>query len=213
MDQVIAKFPYLEDGDLNLCLENGVAYQRDMTNIINYDENYFNNYVSRSGTEIANKLNKGRIAFVEKYFNGELLDVGIGSGEFIQSRPATFGYDVNQVAINWLLEKGLYRDDFSQFSGFTFWDVIEHIRDPDQYFMNIWRGSWIFTSIPVFDDLTRIRESKHYKPGEHLYYFTIRGFIEWMSKHCFKGVGTSTFEMAAGREGIQSFAFRKIWPD
>lgn len=213
MDKVIARFPYREDGDLNLCLANGVAYQRDMSVLIKYDSQYWENYVARSGTQIANKLNAGRVAFVDKYFKGEVLDVGIGSGEFIQSRPKTFGYDVNQLAINWLLEKKLYCDDFSEFSGFTFWDVIEHIPDPAQYLWNMRCGAWIFTSIPIFDDLERIRESKHYKPGEHLYYFTVSGFVEYMAKQAFEMVGMSRFEVDAGREDIQSFAFRKLLPE
>ncbi len=210
MDKYIAAYPFIEDDDLNFCIEYGVAYQRDMTKLIEYGEKYFNNYVSLKGSQIANQLNMGRKFFVKKYFQGEVLDVGIGSGEFIQSRPDTFGYDVNQHAINWLLANGKYRDDFSEFSAFTFWDVIEHIPEPENYFRNMLAGSFLFTSIPTFQDLLKVRQSKHYKPGEHLYYFTMAGFVQYMAKHGFENIGLSTFENQAGRQGITSFAFRKI---
>lgn len=213
MNDIISRFPYHKDGDLNICLENGVAYQRDMSMLIEYGPDYFENYQLRAGTEIAKKLNAGRVAFVEKYFKGELLDIGIGCGEFIESRPNTFGYDINPVAIDWLMKKGLYRDNFSEFYAFSFWDVLEHVPDPSQFFRNMGRGTWVFISIPVFDDLTRIRESKHYKPGEHLYYFTVTGFLHWMQKYAFDFAGMSGFEMEAGRQSIQTFAFRMKYPE
>jgi hypothetical protein len=101
-----------------------------MSKLIEYGPDYWENYQRRAGTEIANKLNAGRVDFVAITLQNEVLDVGIGNGEFIQRRPNTFGYDVNQVAIKWLLENGKYRDRFSDFNAFTFWDVLEHIPEP-----------------------------------------------------------------------------------
>jgi hypothetical protein len=213
MDKVIEAYPFEQDGDLNLCVENGVAYQRDMTKLMEYGPAYWDNYQRRAGTDISRKLNEGRAAFVAKHFQGEVLDIGIGNGEFIQHRPDTFGYDVNQVAIKWLLENGKYRDKFSDFNAFTFWDVLEHIPQPADYFRNMGHGDWLFTSIPIINDLRRVRESKHYKPGEHLYYFTVSGFIQWMEKYAFRGACMSYFEVEAGREDIVSFAFRILYPE
>ena len=58
-----------------------------------------------------------------------------------------------------------------------------------------------------------IRDSKHYRPGEHLYYFTELGFAQWMARHGFELLEVSNFETKAGRDSILSFAFRRHrWP-
>lgn len=210
MDRFVSKFPGFQDMDLNICLHHEVAYQRDMDNLIPYDQKYFENYVQRENTPISKDLNKGRVHFVEKFYRGELLDIGVGSGEFIRHRPKSYGYDVNPVAINWLSESGLYRDDFPSFYAFTMWDVLEHIKRPEDYFVQFPTGAFLFVSIPLVEELIKVRESKHYKPGEHLYYWTRIGLISWMARHGFGLYGQDDFETRAGRESIYSFAFRKL---
>lgn len=190
----------------------GVAWQRDMTHRIVYNGAYFEKLARYEGKPIAVKLNAGRVALVNRYAGErtQVLDVGVGSGEFIKNRPRTFGYDVNPQAIEWL--KGWYRwsDDFAAFEAFTFWDVIEHVENPGvDYFRHMRRGALLFTSIPVFADLRLIRDSRHYRPGEHLYYFTERGFVDWMALHGFRLLEVQDYETAAGRDSILSFAFRR----
>lgn len=209
MDRFIAGHATPDD-DLILCPLHGFAYQADMRVTASYDNDYYNKCASYEGKEIAQKINAGRIEFVSRHHDGEVLDVGVGSGEFIKNRADTYGYDINPAAREWLEESGLWRDDFSLFRAFTFWDVIEHVPEPEGYFSQIEEGSYLFTSIPVFEDLSRIRESRHYRPGEHLYYFTRTGFTGWMWLHGFASVDHSTFETDAGRDSIESFAFRKI---
>lgn len=211
MDRFIRDFAGTKDDDLIQCTSQGVAYQRDMSKRIKYDEPYYENYRSLEGSEIANKLNEGRVALVNKYVGSDpVLDIGVGSCEFIRSRNGnTCGYDINPRAIKTLKYNGLWSDDFSAFRAFTFWDVIEHVCNPDDYFKKIKSGSHLFTSLPIFDDLKDVRKSKHFKPGEHLYYWTERGFIDWMKLYGFVLLETSDFETRAGREGITSFAFRR----
>lgn len=210
MDRFISQFPAQVDGDLKLCLKDGVAYQADRSHIIQYDETYWNKCAGYEDSEIALKINRGRIGFVECFYRGDVLDIGIGCGEFIKKRPGTFGYDINPVAVKWLIEQGLFRDDFSSFTAFTMWDVLEHVENPEDYFINFRQGSFLFLSIPIFDDLTRVRESRHYRPGEHLYYFTLMGIKNWMNMHGFQIYGASDFETDAGRDSIHSLAFKKV---
>lgn len=193
-----------------LLVDQGMAYQKDQSQLVPYDEAYFEKYQKYEGSEIAVKLNEGRKAFVEKHYGiGPLVDIGVGSGEFIKSRPLTWGRDVNLAANQWLLRNGFWADDLESFPAFTAWDVIEHCPDPDVYFRDLRVGGYLFTSIPVFTDLSKIRESKHYRPSEHLYYWTLSGFVEWMDLHRFDFLEVSDFETRAGREDILSFAFRK----
>lgn len=210
MDRFIGSLPFTEDGDLRLCPEYGVAYQHDHSQLVPYDAAYFQKYVQYEGSEVSNKLNSGRVAFVNKYTLGAVVDVGIGSGEFIKHRHLTWGTDVNPVAKRWLRENRLWADELHSFDGYTFWDVIEHCPTPEDYFQHIKSGGYLFTSIPVFEDLTRIRDSKHYRPGEHLYYWSKLGFIRWMGLHGFALLEVSDFEIKAGREEIYSFAFWRV---
>lgn len=215
MDRFIAAHPFEEDADLALCLDHGVAYQRDREHIIAYDEPYYAKCASYEDQEIARKLNAGRIALVARHFGAQhrVVDIGIGSGEFIKKRGNTFGRDVNPVAIEWLKRNDLWAEHLDHFGGFTFWDVIEHIETPEAVLQHVPLHGFAFFSIPVFGDLRRVRESKHYRPGEHLFYWTDTGFERWLSAHGFMLLERSDFETQAGRESIMSYAFKRVgWP-
>lgn len=214
LDRFIAAMPAEADGDLMLCRENGVAYQADRSHIVNYDEQYFDKCRSYEGAEIAKAINAGRAEMVNRHVGGAAVcDVGIGSGEFIRSRPNTFGLDVNPVAIEWLKRNDLWAGHMADFGAFTFWDVIEHVPEPEQYLKQIRLHSKVFFSLPLFYGLGAIRTSKHYRPGEHLQYWTEGGFIDWMELHGFMLLERDDFEIRAGRESIYSFAFKRYrWP-
>ena len=210
MDRFIQRFPAVEDGDLMLCPEHGVAYQKDRTNLIAYDEAYYNKCASYEGQEIARKINEGRIALVDKWVGfASVVDVGIGSGEFIKLRPNTYGQDVNPVAIEWLKREDLWARSLTGARGATFWDTIEHCPDPGQYLDQINLQGYAFFSIPIFYGLSAIRASKHYRPGEHLQYFEQEGFVRWMDLYGFALLEVDDFEIQAGRESIYSFAFKR----
>lgn len=211
MDKFIAKYNSRADDDLMFCFDHGVAYQRDMSVSVAYDEDYFNKCRGYEGQEIANKINAARVGLVDRIAgpSRKVLDIGIGSGEFIKSRPNTFGDDINAKAVAWLQEQGKWRRDLGQFDAFTFWDVLEHVPIPECYFGQMKNLSLLFTSLPIFDDLRRIRESKHYRPNEHFYYWTRRGFIAWMNQYGFRLIEQNDDETKAGRERILSFAFQR----
>lgn len=202
------------DGDLIVCREQGFAYQHDMSKSVPYDAAYFDKYVGYEGQEIAQRINVARAGLVNKFVgpDAKVLDIGIGSGEFIKSRPNTFGFDVNPKAADWLKRRFLWCEgfEFELFDGVSFWDVLEHVPEPAQYFDRMKDGAWLFTSIPVFTDLGKIRTSKHYRPNEHYYYWTKNGFIGWLAMHGFRCFEANEDETKAGRESIMSFAFRKL---
>ena len=215
MDRFIAAAAQdkVEDDDLVLCPVSGWAYQREVGETVPYDSAYFDKCRGYEGKEIARAINSGRITLVDNFIGplAKVLDIGIGSGEFIARRAGpTWGRDVNPAAVQWLKNRGLWApDDWSIFSGFTFWDVIEHVPEPERYLAAIPRGRHLFASLPIFADLWKIRESRHYRPNEHLYYWTENGFVRWMDLHGFRAVWCGDFETRAGRESIRSFAFLK----
>jgi hypothetical protein len=214
MDELIANYHFREFGeDLNYCYDHGLMYQRDMSKIVSYDEKYFDNYVNREGTEIAVKLNAARAKLAEIYCDC-IVDVGVGSGEFIKNyHGKAFGYDINPSGVDWLKARGLYVDIYDSFpeevEGFTLWDTLEHIPNPQALFRLIRRNMYLFLSLPIFDDMENVRLSKHYKPNEHLYYFSSAGLIRFMKDSGFLLVEQNDEETKAGREGIGSFVFFK----
>lgn len=219
MDDFIKRYDVRVDRDLAFCERRGIAYQRDMAarcapGVNVAGENYVDHYGAFDGSEIGRKIHMGRIDLVDTHVGQicPVLDIGIGNGEFIRRRPNTFGVDVNPKALAWLEQWGKRGGAIGDYKAFTFWDVLEHVENPDDYFKQMPLGSFLFTSLPIFDALEEIRSSKHYKPGEHLYYFTARGFVEWMALYRFRLLERRDFETAAGRDHVASFAFVRDLP-
>jgi hypothetical protein len=215
MDRFIRGLETFPDGDLTLCPNEGIAFQTDMTVRADYGADYFEKCAGYEDSAIATKINDGRIALVGRHLGHRppVVDIGIGSGEFIKKRPNTFGTDVNPVALEWLRKNDRLAGALWEFPAFTFWDVIEHLPEPEDYFRQIQLRALLFTSVPIMKSLDVVRESKHYRPGEHLYYFTETGFVFWMRAHGFGLIEHATFEIDAGRDSIHSFAFKRLlWP-
>lgn len=188
------------------CYDDGVAYQDGLEVAVAYDAAYFAKCASYDRA-IAQRVNAARCALVARHYQGRVLDVGAGAGQFVAARPDTFGFDVNPATVAQLERVGLYADNFEAFNAFTFWDVLEHVPAPQDYFDRIGVGAYVFVSIPIVRSLYGLRASKHYRPGEHLYYFTWGGFLCWARTYGFRLLECNADEVAAGREGIQSFAF------
>lgn len=202
----------IHDEDLLVSWKMGYARQKDLTYTIDYGQDYFNKCAGYDDNDIAEHLNYVRKKLVKRHYgDGLLVDVGIGSGKFIRSRPDTLGLDINPVALQWLKDNGKLADQNKLYPAFTFWDVIEHMPHPEDFLECVPMGGYAFFSIPVFHDLSRIRESKHYRPGEHLHYWTRSGFITWMLKLGFYLLEMNNDETKCGRQDIESFAFVRMF--
>lgn len=216
MDSAIAALDSVADGDLRLCPGAGVAYQADFrAGRVEYGEDYFAKVCAYESGEVARAVNAGRCRMLARHLTrgASVLDWGAGSGAFIRAaREAGFeaqGFDVIDETARWLRAVGWYSCDPVRFDALTLWDVLEHLEDPASLLAQVHAFGRVFVSIPVFPDLRRIRESRHYRPGEHLYYFTAAGFTQWMRCQGFVLVEESAHEIAAGRDSIGAFAFRR----
>jgi hypothetical protein len=175
-----------------------------------YDEAYFDKYVGYEHTDIGKLITHDRIEFVNKIHEGDLLDVGIGSGHFVSSRPNTYGFDINPKGVEWLKARDLFRDPTKDsLPAYSFFDSFEHIKDPSPMLDSMRSGAFVFVSIPIFKDSDHVLRSKHFRPDEHYWYFTSHGFINYMMRHRFKLIAIDDFETRLGREDIMSFAFVK----
>jgi hypothetical protein len=216
MDRIIACFDWAYDHDLRLCLPQGVAYQADMTSgRVEYGAEYLAKVQAYEGSRIAARVNAGRVAMLSRHLSpgASVLDWGAGSGEFLrEARAAGFrvaGFDVIPETRTALESAGAYSDDPGAFDALTLWDTLEHLAEPLQLLERVGPRAMVFVSVPIFTDLREIRQSRHYRPGEHLYYFTEFGLSYWMAMAGFDLVETSAHEVQAGRDSIGAYAFRR----
>lgn len=220
MDRLIKRFDAEADSDLMLVEHRGIAYQRDMSKgRIDYGAAYLENYDRYAAGPISDAINAGRVAMVARHAaaGASVLDVGAASGVFVRAAAqagfAARGFDVIPEAVERLRGAGLYADDLRAFDVVTMWDVIEHVDAPETYLKRVRKGALLIVAIPVHEDLRRVRASKHFKPGEHLYHWTAQGFVDWMALYGFRLLEQSSHETDAGRESIGAFAFCRDLPD
>ena len=218
VDKLIKRFDSVRDNDLAICEKRGVAYQA-VGGRVGYGADYFSKVQAYEGTPTAKAANAGRVAMLERQIapGASVLDWGAGTGAFVKAAAASGfaakGWDVNPVARIKLTELGVVDGDPYRFDAVTMWDTIEHMEQPGEVFKSIKKGGHFFASLPIFDDLKKIRESKHYRPGEHLHYWTDAGFVDWMALWGFRLLERSGHEVDVGRESIGAYAFRRDLPD
>lgn len=172
-----------------------------------YDESYFSRYQQLADTPMGRELTASRIRLVERYCRGvSVLDVGIGSGQFVETRPEAKGFDVNPAGIKWLKERGLWADLYEKrHAALTFWDSLEHIDRPDIAVAQA--KQWVFVSVPIFCSAEHILRSRHFRRDEHIWYWTHDGLIDWFRKQGFHLAEHNMIESDLGRDGIGSYAF------
>lgn len=179
-----------------------------------YGADYFDRYAEQAETPIGQAIMDARVALVQRFGERTLLDVGIGSGAFLDAWWDAGGFgdgdDVNPAGIEWLEKKGARRRLASGHDVVCFWDVLEHIRRPEQALAHVKRLA--FVSIPIFTDAAHVLRSKHFRPSEHFFYFSRRGFIAFAESCGFRVVYAGADETLLGREDIETFVLeRREW--
>jgi hypothetical protein len=199
---------YLED----------MAYESDRSRTIHYDRAYWQKYVDYAKTPLGRRLNEIRVDLVRRHGCRCPLDVGIGCGSFLEAmrtpygNAVGYGYDVNPKAVAWLMERGQWIDPCERalpawVDCFTFWDTLEHLPEPAEL-LRLAPGH-VFIALPTFDHLGSVTFSKHHRPDEHYWYWTITGLQRYMADAGFACLEVNHAETQAGREAITSFAFRR----
>lgn len=172
-----------------------------------YRDDYWQEYRRRDATDTGAALTRARIDLVRRHFSGVAVDIGIGGGRFVEESGSR-GFDVNARAVEWLDGRGSLCDPYSQkVDAITCWDSLEHIPDPTALLRQV--RQWIFVSLPIFSGPDHALKSRHYKPGEHIWYWTHDGLVKWCADHGFSLVECNDMETQLGREGIMSYAFRR----
>ncbi|MGY2429614.1 methyltransferase domain-containing protein [Pseudomonas tolaasii] len=174
-----------------------------------YSGDYFAHYQKLDALPMGALLTKARLELVRKYTDpSRSVDIGIGGGRYVKESGGS-GYDVCADAVAWLKDCGRYLDPYAvPVDAIACWDSLEHIPEPEKLLAQV--KSWLFVSMPIYDDLADLLQSKHYKPGEHLHYWTFAGFVKWAEDQGFQLMEMNHAETELGREGITSFAFKRI---
>ncbi len=176
---------------------------------MDYSGPYFEKYQQLDATPMGAALTRARVDLVRRHFPRGVVDIGIGGGRFVLEAGNSAGFDVNPDAIAWLKGHGLFYDiDRLPLRAITCWDSLEHIPDPEVLVARV--SEWLFVSMPIYQSQADCLASKHYKPGEHIWYWTLPGFVAWCERQGFELVEVNQAESELGREGITSFAFRRF---
>jgi len=198
----ISSYPH----SLVWCDALGIGYLP--SNGYEYGMKYWKHYVECSNTEFGKKLTDLRVTFTKD--NGvkssEVCDVGVGAGQFVSAMGCK-GTDINPFAVEWLKKNNAYTTDLKNFRSLTLWDVIEHIDDPTDLLANVEN---VVMSTPIYANLASCLLSKHFKPGEHIWYFTQEGVNNFMRVFGFVQTNSSDFETVLGRDKIFSYCFSRL---
>lgn len=174
---------------------------------MDYSGPYFEKYQKLDATEMGAALTRARVEFVRRHTELPPVDIGIGGGRFVLESGG-WGYDVNAEAVDWLREIDRHFDIYTLHAeAITCWDSLEHIPEPERLIEQA--GEWVFVSMPIYRDQTHCLASRHYKPGEHLHYWTHDGLLLWFEQQGFACVEYTDIESQLGRDGITSYAFRR----
>lgn len=202
-------FLLYEDDDEGLIWSEEFGYGYYPVKDFVYGDNYYDKYAIYEKTEFGDKLNKARVEIANKYSQQRIIDIGIGSGQFVKSVDG-LGYDVCPKAIEWLKNNNRWVD-FYRFGAYnadlvTFFDSFEHIDNIEEV-VNMCLGRNILISIPIFKDKNHVLNSKHFRKDEHFHYFTDQGLKTWFARYGYRPAYESTIESDLGREGINTYLF------
>jgi len=159
--------------NLSLCAACGHIFQTDLAVTISYDACYAHQYDSRPVRE----MSEVRWNFIQSHLTlpvgSRILDVGYGNGAFLK-RARDAGMRIHGIDVH-SEDFGIPTVDFDtelEFDLVCFFDSIEHFPQFDPIF-RLRAGSAI-VSIPNTPPslLAAPQAWRHYKPGEHLHYFS-----------------------------------------
>jgi hypothetical protein len=166
---------------------------------IQYDDEYESKYLSYDEKSICDiRMNFVHTAYRTsnlKNTRRKLLDYGCGSGAFVRAARANclvaYGFDVCDYTADLRPPQGFEPDII------TAWDSFEHLTDEQQraFFKRAKSAKIIIVSVPDFFTPVKdvsIKEWRHYRPREHLHYYTLKalcvqfeqeGFSAWLTSH------------------------------
>ncbi len=177
--------------------------------MIKYDEKYYYNLL-KIHTHTARQICDTRWKFVSQLDfsnkNPIVLDYGCGVGWFAAFKPA-FMTDENMDTFDIMPvpQTGIRHQ---QYDLITLWDVLEHIPDFTELAPLLKNTDFVAISIPIKPENIVWKDYKHFKPGEHLHYYTI-DLLEALFKTYKFSLLLDEMPECPPREYIHSIIFQK----
>jgi len=144
-----------------------------------YDINYYEKML-RQNSKSAERISRVRWKFISPLNPKYVLDYGSGVGWFRAYRPE--GVKVDTYDIGDFPQTGITQ---SFYSVVCFWDVLEHMANLSEIEGILNMTNYIALSLPVKPDSQPLRSWKHFKPGEHLHYFSEQSLDDIFEKYNF----------------------------
>lgn len=182
-------FGYRATPQLVTCAECALTYAREPQTTVTYDRQYVADRYDRYTT--TDQMSYLRLRVIEYVLylqetlpghrfgvrKGPLLDVGYGNGSFIRRCLAekwdAYGCDVNPAeyeGVRKVYESAVL--DGPRWRAVTFFDSLEHFESLDWIRQVVDNSDWLIISAPLPPPtFPRDLTWKHYRPGEHHWYF------------------------------------------
>lgn len=129
----------------------------------------------RQNLNTAEEISKIRWNFISEVNAKTILDYGSGPGFFKIFSPngtKIYTYDIGcDEHGNKYPQTGLPNNPV-KFDIVCFWDVLEHIKDIREIEPFLAQTENIAISVPIVKEGIDLEKWKHFKPGEHVFYFT-----------------------------------------
>jgi hypothetical protein len=177
--------------------------------MIKYDVTYYYNLL-KIHTHTAKQICETRWKFISQLsFNNKwpvVLDYGCGVGWFAAFKPA-FIKDENMDTFDIMPvpQTGMRH---TQYDVITLWDVLEHIPDFTDLEPLLKNTDYVVISLPIRPVGMFWDKWKHFKPGEHLHYYTVE-LLEALFKLYKFDLLLDEMPECPPREDIHSIIFRK----
>ncbi len=169
--------------NLSLCDACGHIFQTDLAVTVRYDARYAHQYDSRPVREMSDL----RWHFIQSHLRlrpgSRILDVGYGNGAFLK-RAREAGMLIHGIDVH-SEDFGIPNVDFDtalEFDLVCFFDSLEHFPTFDPIFKL--KSQAVIVSIPNTPRSLLVSPTlwRHYKPGEHLHYFSRESLGRVMSR-------------------------------
>lgn len=167
-----------------------------------YDLDYYENML-REYSKTGEKIAAIRWGWLASLNPTTVLDYGSGVGWFRAWRPK--GVEVYSYDMGIYPQTGI---DLIMYDVVCFWDVLEHILDFTQIEPLLALARNVAVTLPIMPEKERYDQWKHFKPGEHLHYFTAATLDALFSKYGFKMIKTGQPECPP-RKDITSVLYEK----
>ena len=168
-----------------------------------YTRGYLLRYERLEKTKKSEEIQKRRWKLVKKYLKrGTILDFGCGCRTFSKYAPKSFkvyNFDLYFFRDFAFLGK--------KFDALCFWDTLEHCFFPDVVIKEI-NPKFIFVTIPLVRR-TSLRNWKHLKPKEHIWYFTSYGLKKFFEILGYKVVEKIDLETDLRSPDVKTWVARK----